>query len=140
MQGLAVPHRRGRGRDVPSPWGPYPGGRPREGGSGGERGHRNPLGSAGHVHSHPLNPCELEIDLFCSGIRIDSSCTISEDGRAISRTRAGLGSGLELVLPGRLKDIWLNVPVEEDFARASPYRLEKLGTAYVVTDERFGWR
>jgi hypothetical protein len=91
------------------------------------------------MHRHPLNPCELELDLFCNGVRADPSCTILHDGRSLSRTRAGLGSGLELVLPGRLKDIWMNVPVEEDFARASPYLLEKAGAEYFVIDERSGW-
>ena len=88
----------------------------------------------------PLNPCELEIDLFCKGMRIDPSCALVEDGRGVSRTRAGLGSGLELVLPGPLKEIWMNVPVEEDFARASPYRLMKSGDGYRVEDDRSGLR
>ena len=46
------------------------------------------------------NSCELEIDLFCNGLRIDPSCRLEEDARMVARTRAGLGSGLELVLPG----------------------------------------
>lgn len=86
-----------------------------------------------------LNPCELEIDLFCKGIRIDSSCTIGDDGRLFARTRAGLGSGLELVIPGDLKDIWLNVPVEEDFAQQSHYLLIKHSQEYVVRDSRNGF-
>lgn len=45
-------------------------------------------------------------------------------GRRITRTRAGLGSGLEIVIPGRPKDIWMNVPVVERFARDSPFLLE----------------
>lgn len=84
----------------------------------------------------PLNPAELEVDLFCKGIRIDPSCTIDQDGRLFSRTRAGLGSGLELVIPGDLKDIWMNVPVEEDFAQKSPYLLLKKSGAYEVLDEK----
>src|SRR5678815_398685 len=91
------------------------------------------------MHPVPLNPCELMLDLFCEGLRVDPSCAIQEDGRALSRTRAGLGSGLELVLPGRLKDLWMNAPVEEDFARDSPYRIEKRGAEYTVVDERGGW-
>ncbi|MCI0606487.1 hypothetical protein L0156_26180 [bacterium] len=86
-----------------------------------------------------LNPAELEIDLFCKGIRIDSSCTIGDDGRLFARTRAGLGSGLELVIPGNLKDIWLNVPVEEDFALQSPYLLIKRIKGYVISDNRNGY-
>jgi hypothetical protein len=91
------------------------------------------------MRSRPLNPCELEIDLFCSGIRVDPSCTILDDGRRVTRTRAGLGSGLELAIPGALKEIWTNVPVEEDFARGSPYLLRKDGGEYRVVDERTRW-
>jgi hypothetical protein len=83
-----------------------------------------------------MNPAELEIELFCKGIRIDSSCAIEYDGRLFSRTRAGLGSGLELVLPGDLKNIWMNVPVEEDFAQNSPFRLLKENNQYKVFDQR----
>ncbi len=82
-----------------------------------------------------LNPCELEIDLFCEGMRVDPSCALSEDARLITRTRAGLGSGLEIVIPGRLKDIWVNVPVEESFAQRSCYRLTHEGLAYWVVDD-----
>lgn len=85
-----------------------------------------------------LNPCELEIDLLCKGIRIDPSCTLESDARIFARTRAGLGSGLELVIPAPEKDIWVNVPVEEDFAASSPYRLEKGLEGYAVVDEREG--
>src|ERR1051326_3378969 len=80
-----------------------------------------------------LNPCELEIDLFCRGMRVDSTCTLEADARHIARTRAGLGSGLEIVIPGP-KDIWMNVPIEEDFAAVSPYRLEKGADGYAVVD------
>ena len=83
----------------------------------------------------PLNPCELEIDLFCKGIRISPTCTLEDDGRLFSRTRAGLGSGLELVIPGNRKTLWMNVPVEEDFAQDSPYALVKDGPGYFVLDE-----
>lgn len=84
-----------------------------------------------------LNPGELEIDLFCHGIRIDPSCTLETDARVFSRTRAGLGSGLELIIPGAIKELWLNVPVEEDFAQDSPYRLVRHGDGdYRVHDAR----
>ena len=52
-----------------------------------------------------LKPVELEIEPFCRGLRIYESATLDEDGRRISRTRAGLGSGLELVLPGPEEDL-----------------------------------
>lgn len=73
-----------------------------------------------------LNACELEIDLQCRGLRI--SGTPLADARTISRTRAGLGSGLELILPtgSRIKEeIWVNVPVVEPFAAESPYWLAR---------------
>jgi hypothetical protein len=90
--------------------------------------------------SVPLNPCELEIDLFCQGLRIDSSCALEKDARFISRTRAGLGSGLELVIPGSIKDVWMNVPVEEDFAQQSCYELVREQGEYNVRDARQGFR
>jgi uncharacterized radical SAM superfamily protein len=68
-------------------------------------------------------PALLKLDLYCKGVRLDDSCTTEEDGgRKILRTRAGLGSGLELILPGGL---WTNVPVTERFAARSPYTLHR---------------
>jgi hypothetical protein len=88
-----------------------------------------------------LNACELEIDLFCRGMRVPDETSL-DGARGISRTRAGLGSGLEVVLPaGRAikKEIWLNVPVTERFARDSPYRLDgSPGVGYTITDDRSG--
>lgn len=74
------------------------------------------------------NPAYLKLDLYCRGLRMDESCFIEEDGgRKIMRTRAGLGSGLEAILPGGL---WTNIPVVEPFAAVSPYLLKKEGQAY----------
>jgi hypothetical protein len=76
------------------------------------------------------NPSWLKLDLYCKGIRLDESCLVRDDGgRQIVRTRAGLGSGLELVLPGGL---WTNVPVSERFAQASPYVLKRRGGSYWI--------
>jgi hypothetical protein len=76
------------------------------------------------------NPGLLKLDLYCKGMRLDDSCLVEEDGgRKIMRTRAGLGSGLELVLPGGL---WTNVPVTEFFAERSPYVLHRSGDAYWI--------
>jgi hypothetical protein len=87
-----------------------------------------------------LSPVELEIELFCRGMRIDPSATVDRDGRRVTRTRAGLGSGLELVLPAPRKPIWVNVPVVEAFAQSSPFELVKetdgAGDAYAVRDAR----
>jgi hypothetical protein len=83
-------------------------------------------------------PVELEIELLCRGIRIDRTCELGADARRIARTRAGLGSGLELVLPGRRRDHWVNVPVAEWFAGKSPLRLFKQSDGYWILDERTG--
>jgi hypothetical protein len=82
-----------------------------------------------------LKPVELEIELFCRGMVIGDSCQTS-DGRRISRTRAGLGSGLEIVIPNRPKDVWVNVPVVEPFAQQSVFTLQKRDDDYVVLDSR----
>jgi len=77
------------------------------------------------------SPALLKLDLYCRGMRLDESCFVEGDGgRQIMRTRAGLGSGLELVLPGGL---WTNVPVTETFARASPYLLRRDAGRYRLT-------
>jgi hypothetical protein len=86
-----------------------------------------------------LNGCELEIDLLCRGLRVPASVTLA-GGRPVSRTRAGLGSGLELVIQthSHLKpEIWVNVPIVERFAQTSPYRLEGgAADGYSVVDDR----
>ncbi|MHC4937908.1 MAG: radical SAM protein [Planctomycetota bacterium] len=89
------------------------------------------LQRTGGTVSTPQNPCELQIDLFCLGVRT------AETGRGIRRTRAGLGSGIDLILPG---SIWVNAPVTEPFAARSPYVLrecelidERSGTSWTVS-------
>jgi hypothetical protein len=80
------------------------------------------------------NPGLLKLDLYCKGMRLDDSCFIEQDGgRKILRTRAGLGSGLELVLPGGL---WTNVPVAESFAQKSPYILHRGPQGYWIEREQ----
>ena len=87
----------------------------------------------------PLNACELEIDLFCNGLQVPASVPL-EGVRGISRTRAGLGSGLELVIPTNSwikREIWMNAPVVESFAQRSPYVLDWSAAAgYAVHDTR----
>lgn len=76
------------------------------------------------------NPALLKLDLYCKGMRVDDSCLVQDDGgRPVLRTRAGLGSGLELILPGGL---WTNVPVSEPFAHRSPYVLHREDGGYVI--------
>jgi hypothetical protein len=76
------------------------------------------------------NPGLLKLDLYCRGMQLADSCLVEEDGgRKILRTRAGLGSGLELILPGNL---WTNVPVTEPFAKNSPYTLHRQDHSYWI--------
>lgn len=85
-----------------------------------------------------LNACELEIDLFCRGLRVPDDVVL-EGARGVRRTRAGLGSGLELAIPtgSWLKhQIWMNAPVTEPFAQRSPYALRGGPGEYAVHDER----
>jgi uncharacterized radical SAM superfamily protein len=70
-----------------------------------------------------VNPALLKLDLYCKGARLDDSCFVEQDGgRRVLRTRAGLGSGLEVILPGGL---WTNIPVAEPFAQKSPYEIHR---------------
>ncbi len=91
----------------------------------------------------PLNACELEIDLFCHGLRVPEDVPLT-GARAVSRTRAGLGSGLEITIPApslAKREIWMNVPVAERFARISPYQLiGGRARAYAIVDDRDGSR
>jgi hypothetical protein len=87
-----------------------------------------------------LNACELEIDLFCRGLRLSGGLPL-EAATPVTGGRAGLGSGLEVVLPtgSRLKpEIPVNVPVAERFVRQSPYVLTCPATSYIIVDERDG--
>ncbi len=87
----------------------------------------------------PLNACELEVDLFCHGLRLPEDVPLT-GARGVSRTRAGLGSGLEIAIPApslAKSEIWMNVPVVERFAQISPYHLSG-GRArqYAIVDDR----
>jgi hypothetical protein len=87
-----------------------------------------------------LNPCQLQIDLLCRGIELDASCELARDARGFSRTRAGLGSGLEMVLaaaPPLAKEIWVNAPVHEPFVAGPPFQLRPDETrGYEIVDRR----
>src|SRR5687767_11910332 len=89
---------------------------------------------------HVLNACELEIDLFCRGVRVPDGMVLTGT-RGIRRTRAGLGSGLDLAIPTRswLKpEIWMNAPVVEPFVARSPYVLTETNGKFTVHDDRSG--
>ncbi len=86
------------------------------------------------IHDVRKNPGLLKLDLYCKGIRLGESCSVEKNGgRQIMRTRAGLGSGLEVILPDEL---YTNIPVVEDFALNSPYLLNReLDGSYLIYDE-----
>lgn len=79
-----------------------------------------------------LNPGILKLDLFCKGMRIDKSCDLEHDARMVTRTRAGLGSGLEIIIPAHPEDIYMNVPLLEKFVSESPYTLVKRDGRYAI--------
>ncbi len=82
------------------------------------------------------NPALLKLDLYCKGIRIaDDSFVEAHGGRKLLRTRAGLGSGLEVILPGGL---WTNIPVLESFARQSPYRIREGTDGLAIEHDEIG--
>jgi len=74
-----------------------------------------------------FNPGRLKLELFCRGARVDESCDLENDTRPVRRTRGGLGSGLDAILPG---DVWVNIPIAEPFAKASPYLIAKQNGSY----------
>ena len=78
-----------------------------------------------------INPGSLKLNLFCYGLKIDASCDLSKDARPVLRTRGGLGSGLELILP---QGLYVNAPIEEHFAAGSPYILFKKDKVYYIKD------
>ncbi len=88
----------------------------------------------------PLNPAELKIELLCRGLRIHGSCRIFEDGRPLASRGAGLGSGLEMVIPGTKRDVWVNAPVIEKFVEQTPLRLVLDQGEYKVIDDRRDFR
>ena len=71
----------------------------------------------------------LKLELYTNGLKIDSSCELKKDGRPIIRTRGGLGSGLDLILPGGYH---VNAPIEEKFVKNSQYILKKIDGDYFI--------
>lgn len=84
----------------------------------------------------PWNPVELEVELFCRGLLVDESARADVQARRVARTRAGLGSGLELVIPAPRQGVWVNVPLDEPFVATTPLTLYKAGDSFAVRDAR----
>ena len=74
----------------------------------------------------------LKLELFCRGIRVDESCLLGEESRGFLRTRAGLGSGLEVVLPNR---VHVNAPVLEKWVEGTPYAIHREDGRYLIRKE-----
>lgn len=76
-----------------------------------------------------VNPGRLKLELFCKGIKIEEGLDPTQEGRAITKVRAGLGSGLEMILPD---DLYCNVPVLESFVKTTPFTLAKRDGVLVI--------
>ena len=74
-----------------------------------------------------INPGRLKLELLCLGARIEPGCDPEGDTRPVKRTRGGLGSGLDAILP---HGVWVNIPVKENFARKSPFSIRKKSGRY----------
>ncbi len=85
-----------------------------------------------------MNPARLSLELLCHGLRLDAGSGADARATVLRRTRAGLGSGLEIAIPGARKTHRLNVPVDEQFAQASPWLLRTGADGYRVCDTRDG--
>lgn len=79
-----------------------------------------------------LNLGYLKLELFCRGARIGDGCNFEKDTRPVKRTRGGLGSGLDAILPN---DVWVNIPFVEPFAQTSPYEIVKRNSKYLLLRE-----
>jgi hypothetical protein len=76
-----------------------------------------------------VNPGKLKLELFCKGIKLDEGLDPAREGRAITKIRAGLGSGLEMILPD---DLYCNIPVVESFVKNTPFVLKKKNGALII--------
>ena len=86
-----------------------------------------------------LNACELEIDLFCRGMRVPDGVSLA-GARGASRPHAFVASGLELAIqsPSRIKhEVGVSVPIAETVTKQSPYQLAGSPEAgYTIVDDR----
>lgn len=72
---------------------------------------------------------KLKLELLCRGVKLDESVDPSKEGRALTKIRAGLGSGLEMILPD---DLYCNIPVLEHFVSQTPFTLEKQHGRFLI--------
>jgi len=86
-----------------------------------------------------LNPAELKIELLCRGARLDAGCRIEEGGRPVWRQEHDPGNGLELILPGEMRDLWVNVPIFQKYVADSPYLLALDKGMYILANRNSGY-
>ena len=75
----------------------------------------------------PSNPGYLKLLLSSKGMRIGKS--IANELDKTLKTRRGAAGGVELILPG---GVWVDVPIEDVFAKSSPFSLEKEGDDFYL--------
>ena len=76
-----------------------------------------------------LSMARLKLELFCRGAAVSPTCRLEEDTRPVKRTRGGLGSGVDAILPG---GVWVNIPIVENFAQDSHFLLDRVGDRYCL--------
>jgi len=66
------------------------------------------------------SPGLLKLDLLCKGARVRDKELLLSSTKPMIRTRAGLGSGVDIILPS---GFYINVPIMEPFCLKSPYEI-----------------
>jgi len=77
----------------------------------------------------PDTPAALKLDLLCKGLHVDDVAAVEAAGRPIRRTRAGMASGVDLILPG---ETHVNAPILERWITDSPYHLRHKDGSFFV--------
>ncbi len=79
------------------------------------------------------NPALLKLELLSLGLRISDTAKeeLSKRQKEPMMIRAGVGgSGIDIILE---KEVWTNAPVEEEFAKTSPFLLETRESELIIT-------
>ncbi len=75
---------------------------------------------------------KLKFDLLASGMRVSDRALSQLDGfKNPIRARSGASGGLDVILS---KDVYVNVPVNENFAKLSPFKLDYNGETFILRD------
>lgn len=86
-----------------------------------------------------VDSARLKLEVLAQGLRVDTTAEqhVVEHGKPPLRVRSGSCGGLDLVLPA---GVWVNAPVHELFAPASPLGLVRDGGGLALEDGRDGSR